>query len=251
LDATPIQDLEKLQSVFDKVLLTRFDGEKAIEFSAGEFRIIDFATNLTGFLGIEVVLSEPGRLYLTFDEITKADGDIDFNRLDCANTVMLDCQPGRYSFETLEPYTLRYLKIFLLSGSGKIEQLYLREYVNTESIKSCFACSDPRPTLSLPLPQRRFGRKLSISLWIFRPASERLAVRQFFYRAHSKDSYRQLRYEPINSKIFCCLKNFPICRKACCRCAPADQRDGGLFHSGPCGSSCNCANTGNAVVDQN
>ncbi|HNT66517.1 MAG TPA: hypothetical protein PKN04_12115 [bacterium] len=228
LDATPIQDLEKLQSVFDKVLLTRFDGEKAIEFSAGEFRIIDFATNLTGFLGIEVVLSEPGRLYLTFDEITKADGDIDFNRLDCANTVMLDCQPGRYSFETLEPYTLRYLKIFLLSGSGKIEQLYLREYVNTESTKSCFACSDPQTNSIFAAAAETF-RQNAVDIFMDCPSRERAGwlCDSFFTARTARTLTGNCAIETNQFENFLLPEKFPYLPEGMLpMCYPADQRDG-------------------------
>ena len=108
---------------------------------AGQYQILDFGTNLSGFIGSSVVCRKKGRLYFTFDEILSA-GDVNFRRLGCVNAVVWDLEPGTYELESFEPYTLRYLK--LIAGSGEFEAagIRLREYANPDTAGAHFASSD-------------------------------------------------------------------------------------------------------------
>ena len=105
------------------------------------YHILDFGTNLTGFLGARIRCSENTRLFFTFDEIL-TDGDVDFRRLECVNIISYELEPGDYEVESFEPYTLRYLKLLALDGGCDVEQVYLREYANPETRAAHFSCSD-------------------------------------------------------------------------------------------------------------
>lgn len=117
-----------------------------IELRTGTYQILDFGENLTGFLGLKITCDKKARLALVFDEIL-VDGDVDFKRLSCVNAIRCDFQPGCYRLESIEPYTLRYLKLICLEGECRIGQahdVYLREYSHPPAKDVHFACSDPR-----------------------------------------------------------------------------------------------------------
>ena len=51
-------------------------------------------------------------------------------------------EPGVYSVESFEPYTLRYAEVIACSGTFEIESIYLREYRNPDAKIVKFASSD-------------------------------------------------------------------------------------------------------------
>lgn len=117
-----------------------------IALRGGAYRIVDFGENLTGFLGLSITCVQKARFALVFDEIL-ASGDVDFKRLGCVNAIRCDLQPGSYRLESIEPYTLRYLKLICLDGECRVSRagdVYLREYSHPAAKDVRFACSDPR-----------------------------------------------------------------------------------------------------------
>lgn len=107
------------------------------------YALLDFGSDLTGFLGAKVTAHGPARLFFTFDEVL-SDGDVDFKRMDCVNIVLYELGAGTYHLEAFEPYTLRYLKLIVLEGECEVEGIYLREYANPNVDRSHFAASDER-----------------------------------------------------------------------------------------------------------
>ena len=116
---------------------------EAWPLKAGAFRIADFGTNLTGFIGLRVRCREAARLFLAFDEIL-TEGDVDFKRLGCVNVVSCEFAPGEYTFESFEPYTLRYLKLLGLAGDCEISAVQLREYASPIPAAAHFLAGDER-----------------------------------------------------------------------------------------------------------
>ncbi len=114
-----------------------------IELATNAYHILDFGTNLTGFLGATVTARTPTRFLITFDELLR-DGDVDFKRLGCVNAVQHELEPGTYAIEAFEAYTLRYAKLFVRDGECSVENVHLREYVNPDVWEAHFAASDPR-----------------------------------------------------------------------------------------------------------
>jgi len=138
--AVNLQEMDSKTEVMEPVV---YNEKETMDFSDGQFRIFDLGTNLSGFIGGRIEVVKEGRIYITFDEIL-SDQDIDFKRLACINAVTYYLSPGTYNLETIEPYTLRYLKILMVGGESKISNIYLREYVNPDIDKASFECSDPR-----------------------------------------------------------------------------------------------------------
>ena len=80
---------------------------------------------------------------MAFDEILSG-GDVDFKRLGCVNVVSYDLEPGEYRLESIEPYTLRYLKLLCLEGQCRVEGVYLRQYAHPAIRAAQFTSSDER-----------------------------------------------------------------------------------------------------------
>ncbi|MBN1294117.1 MAG: hypothetical protein JXB48_19935 [Candidatus Latescibacteria bacterium] len=110
---------------------------------AGNWRVYDFGTNLTGFIGLEISCEKPVTVFLTFDEILTG-LDVDFRRLSCVNAVGYELKPGMYTLESFEPYTLRYLKVIALDGPCTISACTLRELANPSVNNAFFASSNPQ-----------------------------------------------------------------------------------------------------------
>lgn len=115
----------------------------ALRLDERAFAIADFGANRTGFVGAHWTCSKPSRIVLTFDEIL-TDGDVDFKRLGCVNVVTYDLLPGEYRVESIEPYTMRYVKVHCLRGECQIHEVGLREYAHPEPRAAKFHASDER-----------------------------------------------------------------------------------------------------------
>lgn len=111
---------------------------------AARFVVVDFGINLSGFIGLRALATKATRAYLIFDEVAKASGDVDFMRWSSANIVALTFAPGTHEFETIEPYTLRFLKIFVAAGELQVDEAFLREYANPDATTGAVRFGDAR-----------------------------------------------------------------------------------------------------------
>ncbi len=104
--------------------------QKTIHIQKNTFKIFNFGQNLCGFIGFSITCLTPTRILLVYDEIM-IDDDVLFMRQDALNTVAckLTCK-GNYTFETIEPYAMKYLKVIVLNGTCTLNDLYLREFAN-------------------------------------------------------------------------------------------------------------------------
>lgn len=95
-----------------------------------EWLRVDFRANYTGFPMLRATAGKQTRLLLVFEEIL-IDGQIQFSRGACVNAVWLDLAAGAsIDFETFEPYTFRYLQVFVWSGRAEVSDLRLRHFRN-------------------------------------------------------------------------------------------------------------------------
>ena len=117
-------------------------GRPPYQVPDGSGFVFDVGFNETGFPGLTVSCTKPGRLWMAFDEILQ-DGKVNPLRYGVANGVAWDLQPGRYRVEAFEPYTFRYLHVFTLGGDFQIEGPYMRGYKNPDAKKATFKSSDP------------------------------------------------------------------------------------------------------------
>jgi alpha-L-rhamnosidase len=113
LETTPSIFLQGVRNVSARSVGEFFSWQGTVRLEANSYSILDFATNLTGFVGATVECRQRARVFFTFDEIL-SDEDVDFKRLDCVNAISYELEPGSYDLESFEPYTLRFLKLTTL-----------------------------------------------------------------------------------------------------------------------------------------
>lgn len=96
---------------------------------ANTYAIMELPSEKTGFITMEVECTEDVQLMVTFDEIL-LDDDVSIHRMSAANTVIWQLKKGSYSLCTIEPYSLKYLKLINRSEASKItvKSIGLTEY---------------------------------------------------------------------------------------------------------------------------
>lgn len=170
LEVTPSIDLQKITSAGAPTTRPA-DLAEPVSLAESSYKTLDFGTNLTGFIGATITCTQTARLYLTFDEILSK-GDVDFKRLGCVNAIQLDVIPGTYSFESFEPYTLRYLKLMVMKGACEISGVYLRELTNPDVWAAHFAAADPRLNRLFEAGRETF-RQNAVDIFMDCPSRER------------------------------------------------------------------------------
>ena len=131
----------------------------------------DLGVNRTGFIGARIEVRKPTRIFFTFDEIL-TDGDVNFARNDTVNVVAYELAPGRYTVESFEPYTFRYLKLVTLAGDCSVSNLTLRELTNPEAGRARFASADPRLDRIFAAAQETFAQN-AVDIFMDCPSRER------------------------------------------------------------------------------
>jgi len=143
LEVIPSIELQKIRTVEKGRVGNPYSANLVLPMAEKTFSIWDLGTDLTGFIGAQIECSKKTRLFITFDELL-SNGDVNFKRLRCINAVGYELEPGRYTLESFEPYTMRYLKFIVLEGDCTLADIWLREYANPEASQAQFACSDRR-----------------------------------------------------------------------------------------------------------
>jgi len=198
----------------------------AIALAAREYRILDLGMNRTGFLGAKVTCEEKTRLWLLFDEIL-SNKDVDFKRLQCVNLISYDLEPGTYTVESIEPYTLRYLKLLCVAGACKIEGVHLREYAHPK-VGAQFVSSDERLNRIFAAGVETF-RQNSLDIFMDCPSRERAGwlCDSFFTSRAAPDLTGNTRVEHNFFENFSLPKQFEYLPDGMLpMCYPADHYDG-------------------------
>lgn len=142
LTAIPSLEAQTLKWNRTAALDLPYSAADAIKLAAGEFRVFDLGVNRTGFVGAKIHCSQKTRFWFLFDEVL-TDGDVDFKRMGCVNLISYEFEPGDYQVESIEPYTMRYLKVLCVEGACSVEDIYLREFAHPK-VLATFASSDKR-----------------------------------------------------------------------------------------------------------
>lgn len=112
----------------------RTDGE-------GYYLLYSFRRNTTGFLDVEFEVKSDCTLFAAFDEKLTG-GDIDYSRLSCVNIVCWKLNAGTHHLVTIEPYTLKYLKLACTSGDFRVHSVSIVEYKGNLPIAANPAAGD-------------------------------------------------------------------------------------------------------------
>ena len=164
-------ELQRIASSSLEQIDRPFSGSDRLHLQKDSYHILDFGTNLTGFIGATLTVRKKARLLITFDEILTS-GDVDFKRLGCASVISYQILPGTYRIESFEPYTLKFIKFTLLEGECEIESIYLRELANPQAARAFFASSDRRLNRLYEAGRETF-RQNALDIFMDCPSRER------------------------------------------------------------------------------
>ena len=106
----------------------------------------------SGLVGLRVHCRKQGRIAFEFDEALGTNGVVDLSRNGdplsswhaCYNRLVWDVkEPGEYTLETIEPYTMRFARVVGEGGEFENVRPYLRQCRNPLVGKASFSSSDP------------------------------------------------------------------------------------------------------------
>lgn len=157
---------------FHTTMLEPPDCANAQSIKIGEFVILQWLEERSGFLSFRFRCREPGSLYLIFDEILNSQGDVDPMRLCCCNAVRLDCEQGTYSFQSRASYALRYCKVLAASGEFELSDAALYELICPEPLSWEYHSKDRKIEAALQAAKRTFLQN-STDIFMDCPSRER------------------------------------------------------------------------------
>jgi alpha-L-rhamnosidase len=215
LETIPSLELQRVKNA----VVRKAEGGCPFTLGENSFRVLDFGTNLSGFIGLRVKVEEPVRLFVTFDELF-GQGDVDFKRLDCVNAVLYELAVGEYTLESFEPYTLRYLKLTAMEGRCTVSEVWLRELANPHAARATFVSADERHNRIFEAARRPSGRMRPMCSWTAPPASARAGCAT----ASSPPGWPRTcaarpRWSGTSSRTSSGPPPSPTCLRACCPCA--------------------------------
>ncbi len=149
-------------------------------------------------------------------------------RLDCANIVTYELGPGDYVLESIEPYTMRYLKVIALEGACEVREVGLREYVNPDTQEARFTATDDRLNTLFRAGVETFAQN-AVDVFMDCPSRERAGwlCDSFFTARVAKDLSGDTAVERNFVENFSLPASFPHLPPGMLpMCYPADHYDG-------------------------
>jgi alpha-L-rhamnosidase len=226
LATIPLTEMQKYQSKRTATLDQAYSSTTPIDLAAKQFSILDLGVNRTGFLRAKVTCTAKTRLWFLFDEVLTND-DVDCKRMGSVNIVAYELEPGTYTLESMDPYTLRYLKLLCVDGGCKIENVALREYAHP-AVKAQFVCSDERLNRIFAAGVETF-RQNALDIFMDCPSRERAGwlCDSFFTSRAASDLAGNTLVERNFVECFCLPEKFECLPEGMLpMCYPADHYDG-------------------------
>ena len=142
LEDNPYFEMQRRKTVSREEAVASAGGRFALQDGEGVVFGLDRVHG--GFLGLAVRAETPTTIYLTYDEVLKEDGSVDFVRTDTMATLTwhLDA-PGDYALESFEPYGCKYIRVLSSGGRATVAAPYMRTYESPSAARARFRCSDP------------------------------------------------------------------------------------------------------------
>lgn len=131
-----------------------------------------FKCNSSGFLGVKLNVTEPTSVRFGFDEILTADGTLNPTRMGIYAYTTYELQPGSYTLESFEPYTMKYMEVYVDKGNCAVEQVYMRDYCGSDVWRATFQ-SENEDTNLLFEAARETHRQNAVDVFMDCPSRER------------------------------------------------------------------------------
>ncbi|MDR0560908.1 MAG: hypothetical protein LBG92_12145 [Prevotellaceae bacterium] len=169
----PSQEIQEIVNASSEIVNKPVHSSGTVNLKNNEFCILDFGTNLSGFIGAKLHCDKPTRLYLYFDEML-TDGDVQTRRRmnDVCNQIVYELDAGDYNIETLESYTFKFMKVIVLEGECRVDNFYLREFAYPENPRATFASSNYKLN-AIFAAAKQSSRQNAIDVFMDCPSRER------------------------------------------------------------------------------
>lgn len=131
-----------------------------------------FKCNSSGFLGVKLNVTEPTSVRFGFDEILAADGTLNPTRMGIYAYTTYELEPGSYTLESFEPYTMKYMEVYVDKGNCAVEQVYMRDYCGSDVWRATFQ-SENEDTNLLFEAARETHRQNAVDVFMDCPSRER------------------------------------------------------------------------------
>jgi alpha-L-rhamnosidase len=172
LEVLPSQMMQEIFSEKIDTLRQPFDGNP-IALKENEFATFAFSANLSGFIGAKVSCTKPSKLVFYFDEMLTGGDVVTKQRMgDVNNQVVYELAPGTYNLETFESYTFKFLKVIVLEGECRMDDIYLREYAYPRNQTASFSCSNEKLNAIYEAAWQTY-RQNSVDIFMDCPSRER------------------------------------------------------------------------------
>ncbi len=149
-----------------------------------------FRYTMTGFINLSVSVDDSAEIYLIFDETLNTEHfrfpeglyenqykngalPIYFHRLNTVNIVKYKLIKGKYNLSSIEPYSLKYLRIIVV-GDAQIVSVSLNKYENSDAYLRKNTIKDKKLHRIYTAAQRTFAQ-CSVDYLIDCPSRERAA----------------------------------------------------------------------------
>ena len=132
-------------------------------------RLYTFGREYSGFLGCEIDVKEKTSLTIDYEELL-TDGELK-HRMPFRGYVAWDLEPGRYTLESIEPYSMQFAQV-AFTGDATIERLYIRDYCNSAVGAGQFSC-DNEALNKIFDAARQTIRQSSMDIFMDTPSRER------------------------------------------------------------------------------
>lgn len=202
--------------------------EGITNISAGEFEILSLCGERTGFISADIHCEQAGILYFLTDEILNKNNDVDPLRLGCCNVLRLEMQPGDYEFMSIEPFGFRYCKIAAASGSFKLTNPKICEYICPIATQNDFSQSSPKLAAVYEAARQTFVQN-STDIFMDCPTRERAGwLCDSFFTARAEHTFtndNKIEYNFLENYLLP-ESFFALPKGMIPMCYPADHYDG-------------------------
>lgn len=172
LEVLPSQMMQEIISEKMDTLRQPFGGN-LVGLKENEFATFTFSANLSGFIGAKVSCTMPSKLVFYFDEMLTGGDVVTKRRMgDVNNQVVYELAPGTYNLETFESYTFKFLKVIVLEGECRMDDIYLREYAYPRNQTASFSCSNEKLNAIYEAAWQTY-RQNSVDIFMDCPSRER------------------------------------------------------------------------------
>ena len=225
----PSVEIQRYNSVVKEPLDKKYASNVPAPLAEKQWELLDMGNNLTGFLGATIKCDVPSEVWLMFDEIKNSDHDAHCLKPGQSRAVVYRLEPGTYHVESIEPYTMQYVKLACMKGAAQVSDVYLREYAHPEvDADAYFKCSDERINQIFAAAVQTY-RQNSLDIFMDCPSRERAGwlCDSFFTSRVETDLTGQNRIEHNFFENFLLPEKFECLPEGMLpMCYPADHYDG-------------------------